>query len=141
MREALKEATKAYEEGEVPVGAIVVCNNQIIARGYNQVEKLHDATAHAEMLALTAAFNYSGGKYLQTCTLYVTLEPCVMCACATYWAQLDRLVFGANDEKRGYRLLQKPLLHPQTTVCTGVLAGESKRFLKKFFQKLRSSYL
>ena len=141
MREALKEATKAYEEGEVPIGAVVVCSNQLIARGYNQVEKLHDATAHAEMLALTAAFNYSRSKYLNACTLYVTLEPCVMCAGAIYWTQLDRLVFGAPDAKRGYRLLHKHPLHPQTTVCTGVLAEVSKQLLKKFFQKLRSSYI
>src|SRR6188768_763399 len=119
MREALKEAAKALEIGEVPVGAVVVCQNRIIARAHNQTEKLTDATAHAEMLAITSAANYLGSKYLDECSLYVTLEPCVMCAGALQWVQLQKLVFGAHDVKRGYSLVQNPLLHPKTEVVTG----------------------
>jgi tRNA(adenine34) deaminase len=115
MREALKEAGKALEINEVPVGAIVTCRNRIIARAHNQTEKLTDATAHAEMIAVTAAANYLGSKYLNECTLYVTLEPCVMCAGALHWVQLQKLVFGASDLQRGYSLLGKPILHPKTT--------------------------
>ena len=138
MREALKEAEKAYEEGEVPVGAVVVSNHHIIARAHNQVEQLQDATAHAEMLALTSAFGHVGGKYLPTCTMYVTLEPCCMCGGALYWAQLGRLVFGARDLQRGYTKVGQQLLHPRTTVTTDVLKQEAGSLLTHFFQHLRS---
>src|SRR5690349_3936021 len=126
MREALKEAQKALEIDEVPVGAVVVSKNRIIARAHNQTEKLTDATAHAEMLAVTAAANFLGSKYLTECTLYVTLEPCVMCAGALHWVQLQKLVFGASDVQRGYRLVGTPLLHPKTEVVHGLKANESK---------------
>ncbi|HAN49999.1 MAG TPA: tRNA-specific adenosine deaminase [Amoebophilaceae bacterium] len=138
MREALKEAEKAYEAREVPVGAVVVSNNQIIARAYNQVERLQDATAHAEMLALTAAFSDVGGKYLPSCTLYVTLEPCCMCGGATYWAQLGRLVFGAHDPRRGYSTVGRQLLHPRTEVTEDVHSEEASQLLTRFFKRLRS---
>jgi tRNA(adenine34) deaminase len=138
MREALKEADKAYEAREVPVGAVIVSGHHIIARAHNQVERLQDATAHAEMLALTAAFNHIGGKYLPACTLYVTLEPCCMCGGATYWAQLGRLVFGAHDPLRGYSTVAKQLLHPRTEVTTTVLSEEAAQRLTHFFQCLRS---
>lgn len=138
MREALKEAEKAAQEGEVPVGAIVVIQDRIIARAHNQVERLQDATAHAEILALTSAFSYVGGKYLPTATLYVTLEPCCMCAGAAYWAQLGRLVFGARDPQRGYTTVSKPLLHPRTAIAGPVLAQEAAQLLTHFFQQLRS---
>ena len=137
MREALKEAQKAYEAKEIPVGAVVVSNNTIIARAHNQVEQLNDATAHAEMVALTAAFGHVGGKYLPTCTLYVTLEPCCMCGGAAYWAQLGRLVFGAQDPKRGYSSAGS-LLHPRTAVTGGILQEEAAQWLTKFFECLRS---
>lgn len=139
MREALKEAQKALEIGEVPVGAIIACRNRIIARAHNQTEKLTDATAHAEMIAVTAAANYLGSKYLNECTLYVTLEPCVMCAGALHWVQLQRLVFGASDLQRGYSLIQSPLLHPKTEVAKGIAAAEAKKLIDKFFQRLRGS--
>ena len=138
MREALKEASKAFAAEEVPVGAVVVCNHRIIARAHNQTERLNDATAHAEMLALTSAFNALGSKYLNTCTLYVTLEPCCMCAGAAYWAQLGGLVFGASDLKNGYNLFNKNPLHPKTHVQRGVLAQESEILLKNFFQNIRT---
>jgi tRNA(adenine34) deaminase len=138
MLEALKEAQKAFEKDEVPVGAVVVCNNRIIARAHNLTETLNDVTAHAEMQAFTAAAAFLGGKYLDECTLYVTLEPCVMCAGASLWAQLGKLVYGADDEKRGYRLVNHPLLHSKTEVEQGILAGESARLLKEFFQRKRS---
>ena len=138
MREALREADKAYEAREIPVGAIVVSNNYIIARAYNRVEQLQDATAHAEMLALTAAFNHVGGKYLPTCTLYVTLEPCCMCGGATHWAQLGRLVFGAHDPNRGYTTVSKHVLHPRTEVTPAVLNAEASQKLTHFFQSLRN---
>ena len=137
MREAMKEADKAFEIGEVPVGAVVVCQNKIIARAHNQTEKLTDATAHAEMLALTSAANYLGSKYLSECTLFVTLEPCVMCAGALHWVQLQKLVFGASDVQRGYSLSKSPLLHPKTEVVKGVKAVESKELLDKFFKRIR----
>lgn len=137
MREALKEAQKALELGEVPVGAVVVCQNKIIARAHNQTEKLTDATAHAEMLAVTSASNFLGSKYLSECTLYVTLEPCVMCAGALHWVQLQKLVYGAIDEQRGYSLAKSPLLHPRTEVVKGVKADESKTLLMQFFKRLR----
>ncbi|MBL7849889.1 MAG: nucleoside deaminase [Cyclobacteriaceae bacterium] len=137
MQEALKEARKAFEEGEIPVGAVVVCRNKIIARAHNQTERLNDATAHAEMLAVTAAANYLGSKYLDECTLYVTLEPCPMCAGALHWSQLQRLVFGAEDPQRGYQLIKSPLLHPRTTITKGIHAAESKSLIEEFFRLLR----
>lgn len=137
MREALKEAMKALEDGEVPVGAVVVCQNRIIARAHNQTEKLTDATAHAEMLAVTAAANYLGSKYLSECALYVTLEPCVMCAGALHWSQLQKLVFGASDVQRGYSLVSSPLLHPKTEVVRGVKAEECKKMVDTFFKSIR----
>jgi tRNA(adenine34) deaminase len=137
MREALKEAQKALEINEVPVGAVVTCRNRIIARAHNQTEKLTDATAHAEMIAVTAAANYLGSKYLNECTLYVTLEPCVMCAGALHWVQLQKLVFGASDIQRGYRLLGKPVLHPKTLVQHGVKEEEAKQLIDIFFKGLR----
>ena len=137
MKQALKEAEAAFELGEVPVGAVVVCQSQIIARAHNQTEQLNDVTAHAEVLALTAASNYLGSKYLQDCTLYVTLEPCVMCAGALQWAQLGRLVYGAPDDKRGFMAFGKKLLHPRTQVEYGVLLEECSTLMKSFFRKLR----
>jgi tRNA(adenine34) deaminase len=137
MREALKEAKKALEISEVPVGAVVVCRNRIIARAHNQTEKLTDATAHAEMLAVTAASNHLGSKYLNECALYVTLEPCVMCAGALHWVQLQKLVFGAHDVQRGYTLVSTPLLHPKTEVTSGIMASESKLLIDTFFKDLR----
>lgn len=139
MREALREAQKALEINEVPVGAIVACRNRIIARAHNQTEKLTDATAHAEMIALTAAANYLGSKYLNECTLYVTLEPCVMCAGALHWVQLQKLVFGAADLQKGYTLVGGPLLHPRTTVVKGVKAQEAKTLIDTFFKGLRDA--
>lgn len=136
MREALKQAQYAWEEGEIPIGAVVVCNNKIIAKAYNQTEKLNDVTAHAEMLALTAAFNYLGNKYLHDCTLYVTVEPCVMCAGASYWAQLKRVVFATTDEKRGFRRYGN-LLHPKTETVTGILAHECANLMTEFFRNKR----
>jgi tRNA(adenine34) deaminase len=137
MREALKEAQKAFEIGEVPVGAVVVCKNRIIARAHNQTEKLTDATAHAEMLATTAAANYLGSKYLDECTLYVTLEPCVMCAGALHWVQLQKLVYGASDVQRGYSLINSRVLHAKTEVVTGIKAAEAKELIDAFFKKIR----
>ncbi|HLF34234.1 MAG TPA: nucleoside deaminase [Cyclobacteriaceae bacterium] len=137
MKEALKLAARAMEEDEIPVGAVMVCKNRIISRGYNQTEKLSDSTAHAEMIAITGAFNSLGTKYLPECTLYVTLEPCPMCAGASFWAQLGRLVYGARDEKRGYSNFGGKLLHPSTEVVPGILAGECEKILKSYFQALR----
>jgi tRNA(adenine34) deaminase len=138
MGEALKEARKAFEISEIPVGAVVTCKGRIIARAHNQTEKLTDATAHAEMLAVTAAANYLGSKYLNECTLYVTLEPCVMCAGALHWVQLQKLVFGASDIQRGYSLVSTPLLHPKTEVVKGVQAAEAKGLIDNFFRDLRT---
>ncbi len=137
MEEALKQAQLAFDAGEVPVGAVVVAEKRIIARAHNQTEQLTDVTAHAEMLAITSAFNALGSKYLNECTLYVTLEPCVMCAGALYWAQLGKIVYGASDEKRGFSLNEKNLLHPRTEISSGLLNQESKKLLKQFFAKLR----
>jgi tRNA(adenine34) deaminase len=137
MNEALKEARKAYDADEVPVGAIVVSNNKIIARAHNLTERLNDVTAHAEMQAITSAANYIGGKYLTDCILYVTLEPCVMCAGALYWSQVSVVVFGASDEKRGYALVNKNLLHPKTQVTKGVLGDQCAELIKQFFQQKR----
>jgi tRNA(adenine34) deaminase len=137
MREALKEAKKALDISEVPVGAVVVCKNRIIARAHNQTEKLTDATAHAEMLAVTSAANHLGSKYLSECTLYVTLEPCVMCAGALHWVQLQKLVYGASDIQRGFSLVSSPLLHPKTEIVKGIKADEAKGLIDQFFKKLR----
>lgn len=137
MKQALKEALRAYQEGEVPVGAVVVCRDHIIARAHNLTETLHDVTAHAEMQAITAASNALGAKYLTNCTLYVTVEPCVMCAGAIAWSQVSRLVFGTTDEKRGYRYLSPLALHPKTVVTQGVLADECAALMKDFFQQKR----
>lgn len=137
MREALKEAQKASEKGEVPIGAIVVCQNQIIARAHNLTETLNDPTAHAEMQAITSATNFLGGKYIDQCTLYVTVEPCPMCAGALYWAQLGRLVYGTQDPKRGYSLHEKNILHPKTVVNSGVLKDECSSLVSNFFIKKR----
>ena len=137
MREALKEAKKAFDLDEVPVGAVVVCNDRIIARGHNLTERLNDVTAHAEMQAYTAAANYIGGKYLDECTLYVTLEPCVMCAGASYWTQIGRIVYGASDEKRGYTLTKANLLHPRTEVVPGIMEAECSAIIKEFFKQKR----
>ncbi len=139
MREALKQASYAAQDGEIPVGAVVVSRGRIIARAYNQTERLHDVTAHAEMLAITAAANYLGAKYLQDCTLYVTLEPCPMCAGALYWSQLSQIVWGASDEKRGFSQLGVPMLHPKTVIKQGVMAAESQALLNEFFLKLRNN--
>jgi len=137
MQMALIEAEEAFEKGEIPVGAIIVIGNKVIARAHNLTQTLNDVTAHAEMQALTSAFHYLAAKYLNDCTLYVTLEPCVMCAGALYWAQIGKLVYGAGDPKRGYSLVNTSLLHPKTEVLKGVLANESKALLDMFFQKLR----
>lgn len=137
MKEALKEARKALARGEVPVGAVIVCNQQIVARGYNLTETLNDVTAHAEMQAFTAAADFIGGKYLNDCILYVTLEPCVMCAGASYWTQIGRIVYGAKDEKRGYSLLFQNVLHPKTEITEGVMELECSELLKEFFRKMR----
>lgn len=139
MNQALQLAYLAAEEGEVPVGALVVTERgQVIGKGYNQTEKLQDVTAHAEMIALTAATQTLGGKYLTDCTLYVTLEPCIMCAGALAWAQLDRLVFGAFEGKRGFSRFQPSLLHPKTQVVPGILEKESETLLKAFFKEKRA---
>ena len=137
MKQALLEAEAALEQGEVPVGAVVVCRNQVIARAHNQTEQLNDVTAHAEILALTAASHFLGSKYLPECTLFVTLEPCVMCVGALQWAQLGRLVYGAPDDKRGFMEYGKRLLHPKTQVEYGVMFGECSMLLKEFFRKRR----
>src|SRR5262245_54586644 len=139
MREALKEARKAFDKGEVPVGAVVVSQNKILARSHNLTEQLTDATAHSEMLCITAAENQLGSKYLDECTLYVTLEPCVMCAGALHWTQLQKLVYGASDSRRGYTLVSSPLLHPRTQVVKGVKAEECKALIDEFFSKIRES--
>jgi tRNA(adenine34) deaminase len=137
MREALKEARKAFDADEVPVGAVVVHDGKIIARAHNLTERLTDVTAHAEMQAITAAANHIGGKYLNECTIYITLEPCVMCAGALFWSQVKKIVYGASDPKRGFLLLQKNVLHPRTELIGGLLAEESAELLKTFFQKKR----
>ena len=143
MREALKEAQRAFEKDEVPVGALIVCKNTILARAYNYTEHLCDITAHAEMQAFTAASASLGGKYLPECTLYVTLEPCVMCAGASFWTQIGRIVFGARDEKRGFLQYNRmgkegtSLLHPKTLLTGGVLEAECSRLLKDFFARKR----
>lgn len=137
MKQAYLEAQKAFELGEVPVGAVVVVNQQIIARAHNLTERLHDVTAHAEMQAITAAAEFLGGKYLKGCTLYVTLEPCVMCAGALYWSQLDKIVFAARDEKRGAGRFDNELYHPKTVVSKGPMTEECTRLMTDFFQAKR----
>ena len=137
MNEALKEAQKAAAVDEVPVGAIVVCKNKIIARAHNLTERLNDVTAHAEMQAFTMASDYIGGKYLDQCTLYVTLEPCVMCAGAAFWTQLGKLVYGASDSKRGYSQVIPSVLHPKTVVISGVLEEPCGKIVSEFFRRKR----
>ena len=137
MRQAIRQAQLAADMGEIPVGAVIVADQQIIARGHNQTEQLTDVTAHAEIIALTAAANFLGGKYLKDCTLYVTLEPCVMCAGALAWAQLGRLVYGAGDDKRGFMRFGRELLHPKTKVEYGVLHEECGALMSEFFQGKR----
>ena len=137
MKKALQEAEAAFEKGEIPVGAVIVIDNRIIARAHNLTEILNDVTAHAEMQAITAAANFLGGKYLQNCTLYVTLEPCQMCAGALYWSQIDRVVYGASDKQRGF-IAMETKLHPKTKLEGGVLAEEAERLLKRFFVEKRN---
>lgn len=137
MNEAFKQAKVAFEEGEIPVGAVIVSKNRIIAKGYNQTEKLTDVTAHAEMIAITSAANHLGAKYLPDCRLYVTLEPCVMCAGALFWSQIGEVYFGAADPKRGFTSGAPNSLHPKTKVFSGLMAGESEQLLQEFFKKLR----
>ncbi|MDL2208204.1 nucleoside deaminase [Parabacteroides sp. OttesenSCG-928-O15] len=137
MKQALTEARAAAAEGEVPVGAVIVCQGRIIARAHNQTERLNDTTAHAEMLAITAATGVLGAKYLTDCTLYVTVEPCVMCAGAIGWSQISQVVFGASDEKRGFLQFAPRALHPKTTVTKGVLEDECAAEMKRFFQQKR----
>ena len=137
MREALKLAKTAYEEDEVPIGAVIVSHGKIIGKGYNLTERLNDVTAHAEMQAFTAAANYLGGKYLKDCTLYVTVEPCVMCAGASYWSQISRIVYGAKDDKRGYSALNPKIVHPKTQVVSGVLEDDCADLMKNFFKSKR----
>ena len=136
MKRALQEAEMAFEKDEIPVGAIIVIDNKVIARGHNLTEMLNDVTAHAEMQAITTAANFLGGKYLVGCTLYVTLEPCQMCAGALYWSQISKIVFGARDEQRGFEKMGTQL-HPKTTVVRGVLADEASELMKRFFAKKR----
>lgn len=138
MKEALKEAQYAAEEDEIPIGAVIVCRGRIISRGHNMTERLHDPSAHAEMIALTAASEALGGKYLCDCTLYVTVEPCPMCAGALNWAQIGRIVYGSPDPKRGYSLFTPPLLHPKTEVISGILAEDCEDLVKSFFKAKRS---
>jgi tRNA(adenine34) deaminase len=138
MRAALVEANKAFDKQEVPVGAVVVCNDMIIARAHNLTETLIDPTAHAEMQAITAAANYLGGKYLKDCVIYVSLEPCAMCAAAIGWSQASGLVYGANDEKKGFSSISDSLLHPKTTVVSGILEAECRNLLTRFFKSKRA---
>lgn len=137
MKQAFVEAQKAREKNEVPVGAVMVCNNQIIARAHNLTETLNDVTAHAEMLAITSAAEYLGGKYLNDCTLYVTLEPCVMCAGGLNWSQIKRIVYGASDEKRGFERCSPRLAHPKTEVLSGVMKDECQQIIQDFFKQKR----
>lgn len=137
MKQALAEANKAYRQGEIPIGAVVVCRDKIIARSHNLTELLHDVTAHAEMQAITAAAEHLGGKYLTDCTLYVTVEPCVMCAGALGWSQISRIVYGTPDEKRGYARFAPNALHPRTQVTSGVMAEECAELMQRFFKEKR----
>lgn len=137
MKEALKEARKALEKGEVPVGVIIVCRNKVIARAHNLTETLNDVTAHAEMQAITAAANHLGGKYLNECTMYVTVEPCIMCGGACFWSQVGTIVYGTQDEKRGYQTIRDNILHPGTQVIGGLLENECRQILQDFFAARR----
>ena len=137
MREALKEAMKAFEADEVPIGAVVVANGRIIARAHNLTERLTDVTAHAEMQAITSAANAIGGKYLTDCTMYITVEPCLMCGGALAWSQIGKIVYGAGDNRRGYSHLSSPVLHPKTQVITGVLRDDCEALMKTFFEEKR----
>lgn len=137
MKQALVEANEAYQKGEIPIGAVVVCRDKIIAKSHNLTELLHDVTAHAEMQAITAAAEHLGGKYLTNCTLYVTIEPCVMCAGALGWSQISRIVYGASDEKRGYCRYAPKALHPRTEVTAGIMAEECAELMQRFFQEKR----
>ena len=137
MNEAFKQAKFAFEEGEIPVGAVIVSKNKVIARAFNQTEKLTDVTAHAEILAITAAANFLGAKYLTDCRLYVTLEPCPMCAGALYWSQIGEIYYGASDPKRGFHQCNSEMLHPKTKIFSGLMAQESEKLLLDFFKKLR----
>ncbi len=137
MKEALKEAQKAFEADEVPIGAVITCSNQIIARACNLTERLTDVTAHAEMQAFTAASNYLGSKFLDECTLYVTIEPCIMCAGAAYWTRIGKIVFGARDDKKGYSNLKENILHPKTEVISGVLEKECSEMMTRYFIQKR----
>lgn len=139
MKQAYKEAELAFEEGEIPVGAVVVCENKIIAKDHNRVERLNDATAHAEMLALTAAQNHLGSKYLNDCTLFVTLEPCSMCAGGLFWTQIGRIVIGASDKERGFTRYNKGIIHPKSELKEGVMASECEILIKDFFKKIRGN--
>ena len=138
MREALKEAEKAFELNEVPIGAVIVSDGQIIARAHNLTERLNDVTAHAEMQAFTSAAEFLGGKYLHNCSLYVTIEPCVMCSGASYWTQIAKVIYGAKDEKRGASKLVLKLMHPKTTIKTGILEEECVKLMQTFFKQKRS---
>ena len=138
MKQAFMEAQHAYEEGEIPIGAVVVCENKIIARDHNRVERLSDATAHAEMLAITAAQNHLGSKYLNECTLFVTLEPCSMCAGGLFWTQIGRVVIGALDKERGFSRYNKDIIHPKTELKLGVMAIDCETLIKDFFRRLRN---
>lgn len=137
MKEALKEAQKAYALDEVPVGAVIVCKQRIVARAHNLTERLNDVTAHAEMQAFTSAANYLGAKFLDECTLYVTVEPCLMCAGASFWSRIGKIVFGAKDEKRGYSILENKVLHPKTKVESGILAKECSTLMAEYFKQKR----
>ena len=137
MRKALQEAELAYEEGEIPIGAVIVCQDRVISRAHNLTETLHDVTAHAEMQAITAAANQLGGKYLKDCTLYVTVEPCVMCAGALGWSQMSRVVYGASDEKRGYEKYAPHAMHPKCETTRGVLEEECRTLMQRFFKDKR----
>lgn len=137
MKQAMAEAEKAAEAEEIPIGAVIVCQNRIIARAFNQTEKLHDVTAHAEIIAITAASEYLGNKYLKDCTLYVTLEPCLMCAGALNWSQISKIVYGASDEKKGFMRYGKELLHPKTKLEFGIFHEECSEMVRNFFEKKR----
>ena len=137
MKQALKQAKMAEEKDEVPVGAVIVCKNRIISKAHNLTETLNDVTAHAEMQAFTSAANFIGGKYLKECTLYVTIEPCVMCAGASYWTQIGKIVYGAKDEKRGYSIYSQQILHPATKVNEGIMEKECAEIMQNYFRKKR----
>lgn len=137
MQLALNEAKIAFNEGEIPVGAVIVCNNQIVAKAHNLTETLNDVTAHAEMQAFTSAANFVGAKYLNDCTLYVTLEPCIMCSGAAYWSQIGKIVYGASDNKRGFSSVKERILHPKTEIISGILENECAQLMKDFFAEKR----